>query len=139
MIASDRRGFTLIELMIVVVVISILAAMGITNFIRLQDRAREAAVKSNAHTCQLAIEDYGVISSGSYPPAATAMADISALLPGGVVFDNPIGGGAGLSIGAGAGEGMCDYLDPAATGTPNLYRIQGYGNGAALILTLSNG
>jgi hypothetical protein len=105
----------------------------------MQDRAREASVKSNGHTTQLAVEDFGVQNNGVYPDGATALADITANLPDGVVFNNPFVGGAGLTVGGGAAEGMVDYTDPTTMGITNNYQIDCYGKAAALVLTLSNG
>ena len=80
-------GFTLIELMIVVVIIGILAAIGIPNFISMQNRAKEGSTKSNMHAFQLAAEDYGVQNDGAYADQAPTVA---LLLPAaGDNFANP--------------------------------------------------
>jgi type IV pilus assembly protein PilA len=76
--------------MIVVVIIGILAAIAIPNFIAMQNRAKEGSTKANMHTFQLAAEDYGVQNNGVY--AATANT-VSGLLPaGGLNFKNPFNG-----------------------------------------------
>jgi prepilin-type N-terminal cleavage/methylation domain-containing protein len=89
-----ERGFTLIELMIVTVVIGILVAIGLANYANMQNQARVGQVKSNMHIVQLAAEDFATRNSGTYPPNAAAVAleggmTLVALLPGGGMPINP--------------------------------------------------
>lgn len=53
-----KNGFTLIELLIASVVLAVLAAIAIPNYIRELKRARESEVKTVAHALQVAVEDY---------------------------------------------------------------------------------
>jgi len=65
---ESRKGFTLIELLVVIVIIGILVAIALPNFIKIREKAKEAEVKQNLHSIQLAVERYAVDSPfGNYP------------------------------------------------------------------------
>jgi len=64
---SNERGFTLIELLVVITIIGILAAIALPNYIKAKDKAKEAEVKANCHTIQIALERYATDHSGAYP------------------------------------------------------------------------
>jgi prepilin-type N-terminal cleavage/methylation domain-containing protein len=65
----SQKGFSLIELLVVIVIIGILAAIALPNYIKAKDKAKEAEVKANLHAIQIAIERYAVDAGGNiYPP-----------------------------------------------------------------------
>jgi len=61
-----RRAFTLIELLIVVAIIAILAAIAVPNFLEAQTRAKVAAAQSNMRTISTGLESYHV-DQNRYP------------------------------------------------------------------------
>lgn len=60
------RAFTLIELLIVVAIIAILAAIAVPNFLEAQTRAKVSRVQSELRTFSTALETYH-IDHGKYP------------------------------------------------------------------------
>jgi type IV pilus assembly protein PilA len=142
----NNKGFTLIELMIVVVIIGILAAIAIPNFINMQARAKEAAVKSNCHTIQLAAEDFAVQNDGVYAADVDADATPSGqtivdMLPGAALLQNPFTKVATEPVNAAAAAaGESGYV-PIAQNNVNVgYTITGVGKApGTTIITLSSG
>ena len=58
--ADGERGFTLVELMIVMAVISILLTIAIPAYLQSIKRAKEAVLKEDLHTMRSAIDQYTV-------------------------------------------------------------------------------
>jgi prepilin-type N-terminal cleavage/methylation domain-containing protein len=62
-----QRAFTLIELMIVIAIIAILAAILIPNFLHARAESQTSACESNEQQIATAMEEYAVDNHGAYP------------------------------------------------------------------------
>jgi len=74
---NRKQGFTLVEILIVVVILGILAAIVIPQFTEASDDARESAMRSDLQTVRSQLELYKVQHIGIYPAAATFVTDLT--------------------------------------------------------------
>jgi prepilin-type N-terminal cleavage/methylation domain-containing protein len=138
----QRAGFTLNELVVVIMVIGVLSALTLPSFYRMRERAREAVVKSNAHTVQFAAEDFSAQNAGVY---AT---DHTTILPSGETLSDllttavsnpfdPVDATPVVWTGAADAPGRVGYdgsLDPGVR-----YQIDGQGENGVVIVIILNG
>jgi len=122
---QSRRAFTLIELLIVVAIIGILAAIAIPNFLQAQVRAKVARVQADMRNLAPSMESYYVDYNG-YPLDAqywTVRPEFASFLPRLALLTSPIDYASSVpedvfAEGAIAGAGIFDsaYRIPYGTG-----------------------
>ncbi|GAG27291.1 unnamed protein product [marine sediment metagenome] len=72
-----KQAFTLVEILIVVIILGILAAIVIPQFTEASDDARESALRSDLQTMRSQLELYKAQHTGSYPGALTFVTDMT--------------------------------------------------------------
>ena len=77
----DKKGVTLIELIIVVAIIGILAMIAVPSYLGQQKRAARTEAYSNLQNLRL-LEEQFFAENGAYTASAANVAAIQALLPG---------------------------------------------------------
>ena len=85
-----NRGFTLIEILIVVVILGILAAIVIPQFSSASQEAAVSSVRSQLQTLRSQVELYRV-QNNAYPATGAISSDSTANVPGG--FQDLVDGG----------------------------------------------
>jgi type IV pilus assembly protein PilA len=73
MTRSHKNGFSLIELLIVVAIILIIAAIAIPNLLRAKIAANEASAVGSLRTINTACANYATTFGGTYPTSLTSL------------------------------------------------------------------
>jgi type IV pilus assembly protein PilA len=66
---TSERGFTLVEVLVVIIVLGVLAAIAVPTFLGQRRRGWEAAAQSDLKNLVIAVESMGIGHDGSYAAA----------------------------------------------------------------------
>lgn len=108
---KDQKGFTIVELLIVIVVIGILAAITIVAYNGIQNRAKDTKYKGTADTIIKKIEGVNA-DTGNYPTGTAQLTGDIGALPAGV----------GVTTVTAAPTDN-DALKTAANATPSMFSV----------------
>lgn len=70
--SQSESGFTLVELLVVMLILGLLAAIAVPSFFNQRDKARDADAKAGVRTAQTAMETYATDNGGAYTGATVA-------------------------------------------------------------------
>ena len=125
---KKEKGFTLVELMVVIIILAVLTGIAIPSYIALRNRARIQATRSEMQNIATALEMYAA-DNDAYPAGAWAAA--AALIEGGD-YMNPV------PLFDAWGEAAINALVYTIVGTGYTLTSEG-GSAAAADIVLTNG
>ena len=128
---KGAKGFTLVEIMIVVAIIALIAAIAIPNLLRARHNANETVAIGNIRTLSTALESFRAAQTPkSYPTAGAGLPVLSAAAPPYVDATlTAAGGRQGYTFaylpGAAAGDGSINTYTLTAVPTAGLVGVAG--------------
>ena len=124
---KSKKGFTLIELMVVVAIIGVLALLGLRLYTGQQEKAKNAVVKANAGTVQTLIQ-----AELADDPGLTAAEAVT--LGAAAGLQNPFSS-AGATVQISTATDAEGVVEVALASS--VFTITGLGNGPAIVITLT--
>jgi len=131
---EKARGFTLIELMVVIAIIAILAAILIPNFMHARAQAQTTGCVANEKQIATAVEEYAVDHNGSYGSSGTVTSTLLGAAYLGVTPHDPASGSQySLNTAAGGTYGSYQISDAGGHDTTTTNNLSnGPGTGSVL-------
>jgi type IV pilus assembly protein PilA len=68
---SRNRGFTLVEIMVVVVIIGLLASLALPSFLKVRNNAQDKSILNNARQLSAAADQYYLETGASYAASSS--------------------------------------------------------------------
>ena len=124
-LAKKRKGFSLVELIIVIGVLAILAVAAIMIIGNVRDNARTAANRSNAQSIIRAVNTHNSLSTTPHTLTGDSAA-MSTALAALVLTEDEAGGtemNLGISISADEYAEAWAWIDPIAGSDPPMYQL----------------
>jgi len=111
--SHGEAGFTLVELLVVMLILGLLAAIAIPSFFNQRDKARDADAKATVRTAETAMETYATDHQGSYAGVSANGAEL-------VTIENTLSGKT-IAVSYPAGS---SYKVSVTANTGNVFSIE---------------